>query len=249
LACSTDTFVAPDSGSDSGSTEGGVEAGGPDACAVPQACLPNQICLDFDHSASYSPFVDASKNGGKVEISSDQFVTCPHSMLSTVPIATATTPPSAAVAGVIPIQQLATAHGHLEADVYLPEKTPGAAGYLTIAANADLNTVVMLGVSQGGDWALYVQATTNAVTIQPRVGAWNHVVLDVTYSSSGGTGKATLQYTDTTGTTKTAQISDSTLPGGTNVVTSVAAGVGIQPTGASTDSVSAYYDDVAFGAQ
>jgi hypothetical protein len=246
-ACSTDTFVGPDgSVGDSGpddvrSNEGGSVDASP-CNPTPLTCTPNQVCNTFDQSQpTLAPFGDASQNGGAVTFTSDQFMTCPHAVAAMAPQTTGQARgafgASAAITGV------AVTHARVELDVLLPKNVTGSTAFVFLYANSDTSHGVGL-VNQGGNWFVLDTTSGQNQGIDPRVGAWNHVALDVTFSESSNLGKVELDYIDSSGKPQIESFGSQTLVGTT--IQSVAFIAGVVPYGTTTAPTTAYFDDVVW---
>jgi hypothetical protein len=151
-----------------------------------------------------------------------------------------------AILGSKTIADSSTAHAHLDVDAYLPSSVGGPSTFLMLYANSDAiqSAVSLEAIAQ--TWTFRLRASNATVQIKPRVGAWNHISIDVTFASSNSAGKATIGYTDNQNNTQQTGLADSTLPGGSMSVTQLAAQIGVQVTAVTSASTSAYYDNVTF---
>jgi hypothetical protein len=251
-SCSTDTFSG---GGDSG-TDGAVDAqndggttGDGSSCATPPACSAVEECNAFDDTqqSSYAPFSDVSQSPGTLAFSTDQFVSCPRSVVAT--LASGVNGARAALGASKTITDAVSAHARIELDVLLPKNVTGGSTFLVLYANGDAAGSAVSLESAGGQWYVRLRATNGQKSITPRVGAWNHVALDVTFSASTSLGKATFEYVDANGTKQTAPLQDRTLPGGTATITQVAFSAGIVPFTSISAEMMTFMDDVVFTPQ
>jgi len=235
-------------GGDSGSASdaSGDAAPSPDAaddatdgstCTSPPVCAANQQCTTFDDANPFPPFSSSAKGSGTVQVTSTTSVSCPSSLLATLPAVAAA---SGARATISSGAQISTAPPHvsLELDVLLPAQT-SAASFFTVFP--DSGGSVGLFVDGAGTWSLVVRGgTSTPLAPQPKVGVWTHMKLDVTFGGDS-VGKATLAYGGDTTT-----FSGNTNPTNGNVG-AVGVEVGIDPgDGATTTAMSAYYDNVVY---
>lgn len=245
-ACSTDTFATSDAATD-GETDGtaSVDGGGDGmSCPPPPSCTASQQCTTFDDAvAPFGVFNNTSMGGGMVGITTDHFVTCPAGMLASLP---PTNGARATIGSTVGISPVAAVMVTLEVDAFLPTAVPGNVSFLAVGAAVD-QSGVGLGAGVSG-YYLFVQASGQAMplTALPKLGAWNHIRLDVTFSADNSMGSALVTYdTDTQGR-KSAQVKNSTLPGGSGAPSNVSAEVGPNPETTLPSVIVAYYDDVVF---
>lgn len=244
VACSADSFVSGDGGGADaavdapGTGDGG--SGGGDACvAVPMSCPQNSECANFDQgSGNYGPFKDASQQG-QIQITTSQYHSCPSSLEADLP-ASGATPARAAANFDSNGLSVLNPHATLDAWVMLPTSVSGTFSALTLYAGDSRVQVT----SSNGNWLLHVDASNQDQGIKPWTGHWNHMRLDVIFSSDGGTGMATLSYDGDNGVPAApAIINDKTWAGSsTNLVADLGADVGLA--GFAQQAVTAYYDDV-----
>ena len=250
VGCSTDTFTGPDgSTDDGGGGDATNESTGPGdgACTpVGTACPANALCNSFDDTQeTLAPFVNISQNGGNATFVNDYVVTCPHALLAFAPASGGTgTLPRGGIGGSATLNvPSAVAHARLELDATFPKNPSGPATFLFMYADGDSTNAVGV-VWNGSDWVLHDSVTNDDASMSPRADVWNHVVLDVTFSESGGTGGASFTYTDTNGQTQVAKLAKSTLA--TTIVSSVTFGAGVAPLGGTSGPMIMHMDDVVF---
>ena len=253
-SCSNDTFTGgDDSGTDSPvdaqPAEGGSGEGG--SCASPPVCSSFEQCNAFDDTqqSSYVPFFDLSVAPGSIGFSTDQFVSCPRSVASTMGAGSAAGARAALGGSKTITTSPLSAHGRIEMDVMLPATVTGGATFLALYANNDAMTSGVALEWAGGQWYMRVRATNNQQNITPRVGVWNHVAIDVTFSASSSIGKASLEYVDGSGKKQIATLQDSTLPGGTTVISRFDFTAGIVPFNTVSAEMKSFMDDVVFTPQ
>ena len=195
LACSTDTFVGPDGGSadaappdDAGHADASGEAGVADACAG-FVCTAG-LCASFDQSLEL-PFADNSTGGGATAITTDHAVSCPAALEADLP-QTGASFARAAASAMAPASTGTTAHVVVDAYVWLPANANGAFAAMAIRSGA--SDQVQITHDTSNSWHLHVGASDRDAPITPVEGAWNHMILDVTFSSDTGVGQASLTY-------------------------------------------------------
>ncbi len=245
-ACSTDTFTGPDGAFDDARTEGSTGDSGP-TCQVAPACPAKAQCSGFDDAnQSLGTFVNISQNGGNVTFVSDLVVTCPYALAAFCPASASTSnAPRGAIGATAQITAVVTTHARLELDVIFPKTLTGAATFLFMYPNTDVNDGV--GVIYTGSWLLHDGVTNDDVSLEPKTGEWNHVALDVTFAQSDNIGALAFTYTDKNGQLQTAKLSKSTLDAG--VVPTVSAinfGAGVLPFGTTSGPMVMHIDDVIF---
>lgn len=251
--CTADTFTGPDgSPGDGGSGDAIVEAGGGDGSSCTPggiSCPTNGSCNAFDDgSAVLKPFSDLSQNGGSQSFETEQAVTCPRGVVATVPQSSAGTPVRGAIGMTnLLLTPVPTGHARIELDILLPKPPTGPSFFLYLYAGTDFSQG--LGFEfQNGNWLLRNHITNDEVTLQPlpRTGAWNHVALDVTFSTSGNVGKSELDYVDESGTKQVATLQKETLSGGTTTYSQITFVAGVGTSGLTNGSMSVFLDDVVF---
>ena len=241
-ACSADTFVAGDGG---GGGDAGVdsapplEGGSADACSPsPPLCAQTMTCVNFDQG-SISPFQDKSQAPGAIHLIQDQFRSCPTSLESDLPFTGAT--PGRGVANFdMPGLSLSNPEVVLDLWVMLPTQPDGAFSAFALYAG---DSSVGLHYANG-KWLLHVDASNQDQGITPGTGQWNHMRLDVVFSTDTGIGKATLNYDDVNGNPgPPANVADRTWGGSpTNQVGELGATLGIE--GLAQQEIKVDYDDV-----
>lgn len=204
-------------------------------CTSAPVCPMNAQCTTFDNPSPFPPFTSSAKGFGTVQATSTTSVSCPSSLLATLPIVAAS---SGARATISSGGQTKTqpAHVVLELDMLLPAQTSPVSFFSVFP---DSGGAVGLSVDGTGTWQLYVRgASSTPLTPQPKVGAWTHMKLEVTFASAG---QASLTVDGNT----------TAFTGNTNSTNgnlgAVGVEVGIDPAdGATTTAMSAYYDNVAY---
>ena len=249
-ACSTDTFTGADADVDGGVTQDAASSDGSRSDAgctpTPIVCPANALCSSFDDSQdnTFNPFANISLNGGSVTYETDKVVSCPRGILASS--SSNATQPRGAIGASAKVTQVASAHARIETDVFLPDNVEGDVVFVALGANADSTTAVSFAWSSG-NWVVVDGVTGDVANVQPRVGDWNHVALDVTFSSAAtNLGKIELDYEDTNGHVQKASMQKATLPTGSATVSSVAFSLGVMPTGTAAGTTNAYYDNVQF---
>lgn len=233
-----------------GSTEGGVasdsalaadaDAGCGSFCALHPDAL---LCSDFDEQAVMQPpsgWNVMASTGATVLVSNAQAESCDHSVLSELPVlgsngGTAEATQQVHITGTSP-------HVVLDLWVYLPvQDTTSFVTYFS----QQLGGGSPIGLAHHGDSTWYLNSNPpccvidQPLTTPPLVGAWNHMVLDVVYGTSG---MASLAYE---GSDMQAHVV--TYTGGILVPTGAAAAtvlLGMVAPGTTQASFSAYYDNV-----
>ena len=243
--CSADTFVGAD-GAVAGDAGGGGDAREDAGCTTGAACPPNALCSAFDDAQeTLGPFVNISQNGGNVTFETDQVFTCPRALAAFSPMSPSTTTlPRGAIGATKSITAVVTAHARAELDVIFPKVLTGAASFLFMYANSDVNNG--LGVVYTGSWLVHDGVTNDDVNIDPKTGEWNHVAFDVTFAQADNVGVISFTYTDSGGNVQTAKLSKSTLGGGVPTVSSLNFGVGVLPFGTTSGPMTMYIDDIVF---
>jgi hypothetical protein len=177
-----------------------------------------------------------------ITTSTAERVSCPQSMLVSAESATSGT----ASRAVITDTQSATAtHAVLELDAYLPTSPTGAGSFIALSTSAATSGI---GLGFGdGVYSLFVQAKSTNIPLSPplRLGGWNHLKLDVTFSADNMVGSATLTYDADGGGRSPLTYSGITLANAVPI-TSLSAEVGIDETMPPTVEMLVYFDNVAF---
>lgn len=231
--------MGPDGGSDGGATDdaGHADASGEggvaDACAG-FTCGSGATCASFDQNVEL-PFVDNSTGGGSTAVTTDHPVSCPGALEADLPETGAAFARGTASLA-LPAGAGTTAHVVLDAYVWLPSNANGAFAAMMLHSGA--SDMVQVTHDTSGNWHLHVSASDQDVPITPNAGAWNHMILDVTFSVDTGTGQATLTYDGG----KPATISDRTMQ--SSVVGALSVELGLGGTGVA-QAMKAYYDDVS----
>jgi hypothetical protein len=250
--CSTDTFTGGgDSATDGPTTDArddGGTTGEGGSCATSPVCSSVEQCNAFDTPEAYPPFFDLSQAPGALAFSTDQSVSCPRSVAATIS-ASGVNGARAALSGSKAITNAVGAHARIEMDVLLPKTVTGGSTFLVLYANKDAAGSGVALESSNGQWNMRVRATNAQKSVNPRVGAWNHVALDVTFSAANNLGQATFEYTDASGSKQSTSITDSTLPGGTATFSELAFTAGIVPFATLSAPMTTYMDDVVFTPQ
>ena len=253
-ACTADTFTGADGSlEDGGSGDAIAEGGSGDASGCAPGgftCPANGSCNAFDDaSPTLAPFTNFSTNGGGQSFETDQAVTCPRGLVAMVPQAAAGSP----VRGGIGLTNnlltpSLTAHARVELDILLPKSPTGPSFFVYLYAGSDFSQGIGFEF-QNGSWLLKNHVTNDEVTLQPppRTGTWNHVALDVIFSTSGNVARSEVDYLDPTGTKQVAPLQGkATLPGGTATVSQITFVAGVGTTGLTSGPMTVYLDDVAF---
>jgi hypothetical protein len=234
-ACSNDIFGSPDASDDASPADGAVDGGGgPEACTSGLACSGTQAaCVTFDPNEG--PFTDQSLSPGSTSISTDEYVTCPSSLLSDLPTTGASV--GKAIVSHDFTETGQSANITVDLSVWLPANANGAFSALAVRIG-DMDVVQL--ASSAGSWFLRVLASGESRSIQPVLGAWNHMVLQVVFSNDTNIGEASLTYDADGGARPTAIIKDRTTS--SIAITTITADLGLQ--GTTTAAMKAYYDDV-----
>ena len=204
-------------------------------CTSAPTCPVNAQCTTFDNASPFPPFSSSAKGSGTVAATSTTSVSCPSSLLSTLPIVAASSGARATISSGA-ATKTQPAHVVLELDVQLPAQTSPVSFFSVFP---DSGGAVGLSVDNTGTWMLFVRgASSTALTPQPKVGVWTHMKLEVTFAIAG---QASL----------TVDGNKTTFTGNTNSTNgnlgAVGVEVGIDPAdGATTTAMSAYYDNVAY---
>jgi hypothetical protein len=204
--CSTDVFVA----ADSGGADAGVDGALCGTFCLMQPKITGQLsCDDFDESmnipAQWS--VDTQTPGG-IGVTATDWVSCPHALVGDVPVVSATPvgnpPPHAFVRS---ITQSGAANVVLTFDVNLPKLPAIGTGladgmtFVSLNKDQDPSWRITLEHSSDGGWFIRDHQGTGGGTtsqgITPLLGGWNHMSLTVLYDPNNG--KIDLTYTDGSG--------------------------------------------------
>jgi hypothetical protein len=186
------------------------DAGCPSFCAK-HTPTPGS-CNDFDESSSIpSDLTVVANDGGSVTISETEAVSCTNSLSAELPMIGSPST-SAAVAFAEGPFTASSSTITLDLDVYLPDDTMS---YVTFFA-LKLGDGLPLGLQHHGDAFWFLGNSSQApetsinvgLTTPPLVGAWNHMTLEVVYSTTAGS--ATLTYEGDDHTTHSVMFSGAT---------------------------------------
>lgn len=236
FGCSLATDLGDLAGDASHVGDAGGEAGDGGGVCAPFACPANAECATFDTGLE-QPFHDVSQGSGSTHVTPTEFVSCPDALESDIDPSTSGIPSGTATDS-ISVSSLSSAEVVLDLDVWLPAQPSGPISAFALRAGAS-SVSVEYALST---WALAVQASNKSTAIAPRVGAWNHMTLTVTFAN-GAAGSAKLDYLDSGGQLANAVITGVTY-GGVQSIDSLDAVLGL--TGQVTTKTTAFYDDVVF---
>jgi hypothetical protein len=219
---------------------GEAEAGCGSFCALHTNAL---LCADFDQQAAMQPpsgWNVMASTGATVIVSDAQAESCDHSLLSELPVLPSTGGTAAATQQV----HVTGTSPHVVVDlwVYLPAQD--STSFVTYFSQ-QLGSGSPIGLTHHGDSSWYLDSNppccviNQPLTTPPLVGAWNHMVLDVVYGTSG---MASLAYE---GSDMQAHVV--TYTGGILIASGAAAAtvsLGMVAPGTTEAGFSAYYDNV-----
>jgi len=245
LGCSNESFVSDDASTDAIANDvtsdvlDASEAG--DGCAPPPICSQLEDCASFD-DGTYGPFASSASSGAMVSITSAERVSCPNGLMATI------ASNGASNATLYDDHKLGTspttAHPILELDVFLPSSPPAGLSFFSLYASVNTTSAseavtVLLASASDGWYLSLVSSGSTKLTPPPRVGAWNHMKLDVTFNASTS---ATLTYDRQDGLQGTAMLNEDL---NFSSITATGATVGVA-TAAAAAATTAYYDNIVF---